>query len=300
MHGPINLSHTCVYWNSNTVHGIMRQWHELLMPCCWSTVLRLVQDWALFGSVQSVLFGLNTPFLLSTELSFFRKQCSANLGGTIRYVNQQCSNKPNPWPHGLRRRSAAAPLLGWRIRIPPWAWMSVVSVVCCQVEVSESDWSLVQRCPIDCACHLLWSGATVNRSTYTEKLEEVRLTNKKERKQTKRLACGITVLSACICSCAHAFQPLHHLTDFYSTWHRRYAIGRHRNFVINITYSLTPSSTALLDKLTGFQLVKKFPAFYVTRRFITAFTSARHLSLSWATLIQSIHPRPTFWRSVLI
>ena len=33
---------------------------------------------------------------------------------------------------------------------------------------------------------------------------------------------------------------------------------------------------------------------------ITAFTSARHLSLSWATSIQSIYPHPTSWRSVLI
>ena len=30
------------------------------------------------------------------------------------------------------------------------------------------------------------------------------------------------------------------------------------------------------------QLVKKFPAFHGTRRFITALTSVRHLSLSWA------------------
>ena len=36
----------------------------------------------------------------------------------------------------------------------------------------------------------------------------------------------------------------------------------------------------LLEKLTGSQLVKKFPEFYATRRFITSFTSARHLSLS--------------------
>jgi hypothetical protein len=36
----------------------------------------------------------------------------------------------------------------------------------------------------------------------------------------------------------------------------------------------------LLEKLTGLQLVKRFPAFYGTRMFITAFTSARHLSLS--------------------
>jgi len=41
-------------------------------------------------------------------------------------------------------------------------------------------------------------------------------------------------------------------------------------------------------KLTGSQLVKKFPAFYGTRKFITAFTSARHLSLSWASSIHSI------------
>jgi hypothetical protein len=36
-----------------------------------------------------------------------------------------------------------------------------------------------------------------------------------------------------------------------------------------LTYLLTPWSTVLLEKLTGWQLVKKFPAFYGTRRFIT-------------------------------
>jgi len=35
---------------------------------------------------------------------------------------------------------------------------------------------------------------------------------------------------------------------------------------------LTPWSRVLLEKLTGFQLVNKFPTFYGTRRFITAFT----------------------------
>ena len=44
----------------------------------------------------------------------------------------------------------------------------------------------------------------------------------------------------------------------------------------------------------------KFPAFYGTRRFITAFTRARHLSLSWASSIQSVPPHPTSWRSILI
>jgi hypothetical protein len=39
-------------------------------------------------------------------------------------------------------------------------------------------------------------------------------------------------------------------------------------------YLLAPCSRTLHEKLTGFQILKKFPAFYVTRRFITAFTSA--------------------------
>ena len=51
---------------------------------------------------------------------------------------------------------------------------------------------------------------------------------------------------------------------------------------------------------SGLQLVKKFPTFYGTRRFITAFRSARHLSLSWARSIQYIPPHPTSWRSILI
>jgi hypothetical protein len=50
----------------------------------------------------------------------------------------------------LRRGSAAARLLGLRVGIPPAAWMSLESVVCCQVEVCVSGWSLVQRSPTEC------------------------------------------------------------------------------------------------------------------------------------------------------
>jgi hypothetical protein len=57
-----------------------------------------------------------------------------------------------------------------------------------------------------------------------------------------------------------------------------------------LTYLLTPWRRVLLEKLTGLQLVKKFPALYGTRRFITALTSVRHLSLSWASPIQSTYP----------
>ena len=68
-------------------------------------------------------------------------------------------------------------------------------------------------------------------------------------------------------------------------WYPKYAQGQ-----VTLTYLLsylpTPWSRVLLEKITDFQRVKKFSAFYRTRRFFTAFTNARRLSLSWA---RSIH-----------
>jgi hypothetical protein len=61
-----------------------------------------------------------------------------------------------------------------------------------------------------------------------------------------------------------------------------------------LTYLPTQWSIFLLEKVTSLQLVKKFPAFYGTRRFITAFTSARHLSVSWARSIHSMPPTSYF------
>jgi len=65
-------------------------------------------------------------------------------------------------------------------------------------------------------------------------------------------------------------------------------------------YLLTPWCRVLLEKLTGLQLVKKFPAFHGIWRFITAFTSVCHLSLYWASPIQSMYPHPTSCRSILV
>ena len=67
-----------------------------------------------------------------------------------------------------------------------------------------------------------------------------------------------------------------------------------------LNYLLTAWCTVLLEQLSSLQLVKKFPGFHGTRMFITALTSVRHLSLSWACPIQSIYPHPTSWRSILI
>ena len=50
----------------------------------------------------------------------------------------------------------------------------------------------------------------------------------------------------------------------------------------NTNTNLTPRSRVLPQKLTCPKLLKKFLTFYGTRRFISVFTRARHLSLSWA------------------
>jgi hypothetical protein len=69
-------------------------------------------------------------------------------------------------------------------------------------------------------------------------------------------------------------------------------------YLPNTTHSLTHSwSWALLEKPPIVQPLKNFPAFYGTRRFITAFTRALHWPLSWAKSIQSIPSHP---RSILI
>jgi len=51
------------------------------------------------------------------------------------------------------------------------------------------------------------------------------------------------------------------------------------HFVHKIATRSTPRSTVIPEKLAGHQLVKKFPTIFKTRWFITAFTSAHHLSL---------------------
>ena len=84
--------------------------------------------------------------------------------------------------------------------------------------------------------------------------------------------------------------------DSLQLWFLNYLTGK--NF--EQTYLLTPWSRVIIEKLIGSQLVKKFPAFYGTRRFITAFTSARHLSLSRASSIFSTPSQPTSWRTILM
>ena len=75
------------------------------------------------------------------------------------------------WPRGLRRGSLAVRLLGLWVRIPPGrGCLSLVSVVCCQVEISASGWSLVQRSPTECGVSKwVWSWSPRNRESHGPK-----------------------------------------------------------------------------------------------------------------------------------
>ena len=59
--------------------------------------------------------------------------------------------------------------------------------------------------------------------------------------------------------------------------------SRHKQLLDVLKEETTNSmGRTFLEKLKGYQLVKKFQVVYGTRKFITAFTRARQLSLSWA------------------
>jgi hypothetical protein len=62
------------------------------------------------------------------------------------------------WPRGLRRRSSAARMLRLWVRIPPrQGCLSVLSVVCCQVEVSATDDHLYRGVIPTVARRYVWS-----------------------------------------------------------------------------------------------------------------------------------------------
>jgi hypothetical protein len=77
-----------------------------------------------------------------------------HINETPIFIDLLCKYGRSQWPAGLRRRSTTARLLRFWVRIPPGAWMFVVIFLCCLVDVSAANWSLVQRNPTDCGASL--------------------------------------------------------------------------------------------------------------------------------------------------
>jgi hypothetical protein len=78
------------------------------------------------------------------------------------------------------------------------------------------------------------------------------------------------------------------------TDHRKKPTSELRNTEIKsigkkiLTYLLTSWNRVFLEMLTGFQLVKKFSALYATRKLISAFTRAYHLSISYTVQVRGL------------
>jgi len=72
------------------------------------------------------------------------------------------------------------------------------------------------------------------------------------------------------------------------------------NVKIGLLTFLLNAAHSFLRILIGCELAQKFLTIYAVRRFITAFTNSRHLSLSWASSIHSMSSLPTSWRYILI
>ena len=93
-------------------------------------------------------------------------------------------------------------------------------------------------------------------SSWQTFFRRARLSHEERRITSSRL---VVIFSVC---------PLvSYWTDFGNIWHRR-------------LLEASVQKPRLPEKLTHSPLVRKFPAFYRTRRFVTAFTTARHLFLS--------------------
>jgi hypothetical protein len=77
---------------------------------------------------------MHTEFSQNPEGKRLLDDLDADRKSVLKLLLNESSSRPR-WPRGLRRRSAAAWLLGSRVRISLRAWMfvSCVSMLCCPV-----------------------------------------------------------------------------------------------------------------------------------------------------------------------
>jgi hypothetical protein len=135
-----------VMWeNRGSVHHFLLFWtHDITS---WTSVLSPICRRILY------LFFKNYVTWQCTNAYAFVGFCVQSFTA-VQYKGQYASQ--SQWRRSLRRGSAAARFPGLRGRIPPvQACLSVVSVVCCQVEVSATDRSFIQRSAAECGVSVM-------------------------------------------------------------------------------------------------------------------------------------------------
>jgi hypothetical protein len=71
-------------------------------------------------------------------------------------------------------------------------------------------------------------------------------------------------------------------------------------YLYPLQFETTQWSRIVVEKMTDFHFIKKYPDFFGSRKLITIFTTASHRSLSWIRWIQSTHQCLISFRLVLI
>ena len=108
---------------------------------------------------------LNDPWPCTEQFDVVAEPTNVQKYMKVYYKHSVPATRPSQWPLCLRRGSATARLLGLRVRIPPMrGCLSLIGAVCCQVAVSASGWSLVQRSPTECSVSECDREASIMRS----------------------------------------------------------------------------------------------------------------------------------------
>jgi hypothetical protein len=78
-------------------------------------------------------------------------QWQCKLSPKLCFVSTKCQKGQSRWPRGLRHGSVVAHLLGLQVWIMPGTCiLSLVSVVRCQIKLSATGWSLIQKHATEC------------------------------------------------------------------------------------------------------------------------------------------------------
>ena len=108
------------------------------------------------------------------------------------YSSTTSTERQSQWPRGLRCASAAARLLGLRVRIPPGAWMSVSCECCVLSEVSSTGRSLVQRSHTKCGASVFAKAekrgcpGQLGLSSHEKKIHGVKNSNQETQSYNRR------------------------------------------------------------------------------------------------------------------
>jgi hypothetical protein len=141
--------------------------------------------------------------------------------------------------------------------------------------------------------HDLYIHTCDNRRLYI--ISYIKFVLRKIRSEVVGFRLDITkfVRTSCCTLCSNTSRPIVQLHK-----DKAQCLLKCLTWIITVTKSrriinlLTSQSKVLRKKPTRPQLVKKLSVFYETCKFITVFTTARHLFLSWARSKRSLHPIP--------